>query len=245
MKTWFLACVQLSDNTTLNPGSGGDVIALDDIGGVKYQRVKVNYGADGTATDVSTTNPLPVKPYEAVLFKGRSSTFRIPGRAGTTGQKLLSIYNTVGTTVTVEVTKVVIDMACTVVKAITVLPPVIRLWKVAAAPTNGTVLTKNKIGGSSSSNANVAVLNDASADGTNSATALTASLPGGQIITQEFAPRFITAAGYEMADRIEFLGDTTVVLASGEGVVLFLDYTLATQNPTTDMWIAGIEWKEY
>lgn len=50
------------DNTTLNPGSGGDVIASDDIGGVKYQRVKINYGADGSATDVSPTTPLPVIP---------------------------------------------------------------------------------------------------------------------------------------------------------------------------------------
>jgi hypothetical protein len=30
----------MADNTTLNTGSGGDVIATDDIAGVKYQRVK-------------------------------------------------------------------------------------------------------------------------------------------------------------------------------------------------------------
>lgn len=48
------------DNTTLNTGTGGDVIASDDIGGVKYQRVKPTYGADGSATDVSPTAPLPV-----------------------------------------------------------------------------------------------------------------------------------------------------------------------------------------
>lgn len=50
----------MADNTTLNPGVGGDVIASDDIGGVKYQRVKLEYGEDGSATDVSLTNPLPV-----------------------------------------------------------------------------------------------------------------------------------------------------------------------------------------
>ena len=50
----------MSDNTTLNPGTGGDVIATDDIAGVKYQRVKINYGADGAATDVSSAAPLPV-----------------------------------------------------------------------------------------------------------------------------------------------------------------------------------------
>lgn len=34
------------DNTTLNAGTGGDVIATDDVAGVKYQRVKL---VDGTA----------------------------------------------------------------------------------------------------------------------------------------------------------------------------------------------------
>ena len=50
----------MSDNTVLNPGAGGDVVATDDIGGVKFQRVKVNFGADGVALDVSSANPLPV-----------------------------------------------------------------------------------------------------------------------------------------------------------------------------------------
>lgn len=50
----------MSDNTQLNPGTGGDIVATDDVGGVKYQRVKVNFGVDGIATDVSAVNPLPV-----------------------------------------------------------------------------------------------------------------------------------------------------------------------------------------
>lgn len=50
----------MADNTVLSSGSGGDTIATDDIGGVKHQRVKVQYGTDGSATDVSDTNPMPV-----------------------------------------------------------------------------------------------------------------------------------------------------------------------------------------
>lgn len=51
----------MADNTTLNAASGGDVIASDDIGGVKFQRVKLVYGADGTNSgDVDWANPLPV-----------------------------------------------------------------------------------------------------------------------------------------------------------------------------------------
>lgn len=52
----------MADNTTLNSGTGGDVIASDDIGGVKYQRVKLVEGADGTNDgDISSANPLPVE----------------------------------------------------------------------------------------------------------------------------------------------------------------------------------------
>lgn len=193
----------------------------------------------------SNQSAVPVSMAAAsVLFKGRTSTFRTPGRAGTTGQKLLSLYNANGSAVTVTVTKVVVDMYQTVVKAITVPPALIRLWKVTAAPTNGTALTKNKIGGTSTASASVTVLGDASADGTGSGTTLAATLPAGAILTQECAPRFITGAGYEPADRVEFLGDTTITLGASEGVVVFLDYTAATQNPITDMWIAAIEWTE-
>jgi hypothetical protein len=200
-------------------------------------RLDVNIGA--------SPNTLNVAMAEAtVLFKGRASTFNTPGRAGTAGQKILSLHNATGSSVTVTINKVMVDLSQTVVKAITVAPPIIRLWKVTVLPTNGTVLTKTKIGGTTTSNASVTVLGDASADGTGSGTTLTATLPTGTIITQEYAPRFVTAAGYEMADRIEFLGDSTVTLAALEGVVLFLDYTLATQNPTTDRWIATIEWTE-
>ena len=50
----------MADNTTLNVGSGGDVIATDDIGGVKYQRIKLVHGIDGVNDgDVSSANPLP------------------------------------------------------------------------------------------------------------------------------------------------------------------------------------------
>src|SRR6185295_10505078 len=53
----------VADNTTLNTGSGGDVIATDDIGGVKHQLVKVEFGAADSATQVSASNPLPVASY--------------------------------------------------------------------------------------------------------------------------------------------------------------------------------------
>ncbi len=56
----------MADNTTLNTGTGGDVIATDDIGGVKYQRVKNTFGVDGVAIDVSSANPFPVATPDAL-----------------------------------------------------------------------------------------------------------------------------------------------------------------------------------
>lgn len=51
----------MADNTTLNAGTGGDVIGADDISSVKYQRIKLIHGVDGTNDgDVARTNPLPV-----------------------------------------------------------------------------------------------------------------------------------------------------------------------------------------
>lgn len=61
----------MSDNVTLNPGVSGDSIGADDIGGVKYQRVKLIHGADGVnAGDVSQANGLPV----IVTGSGSAST---------------------------------------------------------------------------------------------------------------------------------------------------------------------------
>lgn len=46
----------MSDNVTIT----GTTIAADDISGVQYQRTKIVWGVDGTATDVSAVNPLPI-----------------------------------------------------------------------------------------------------------------------------------------------------------------------------------------
>ena len=48
----------MADNTVLNPGFGGDVYAADDVSGVKYQRVKLDFGGDGAASPVVDTMPV-------------------------------------------------------------------------------------------------------------------------------------------------------------------------------------------
>lgn len=50
----------MADNTRLNPGSGGDLIADDDIGGVKHQEVLIEFGSTGEAIRVDKDIGLPV-----------------------------------------------------------------------------------------------------------------------------------------------------------------------------------------
>jgi hypothetical protein len=52
----------MADNVNITPGSGATV-AADDVGGALYQRIKVAHGADGSATDTSVSNPLPIAAY--------------------------------------------------------------------------------------------------------------------------------------------------------------------------------------
>lgn len=55
----------MADNIDVTPGTG-KTVATDDVGGVQYQRVKINYGADGAATevDVASGKQLPVALYD-------------------------------------------------------------------------------------------------------------------------------------------------------------------------------------
>lgn len=50
----------MADNVAITAGAGTS-IATDEVGSVHYQRVKATWGADGVATDVSSSNPLPVQ----------------------------------------------------------------------------------------------------------------------------------------------------------------------------------------
>jgi hypothetical protein len=52
----------MTDTITLNAGTGGAVVATDDISSVHYQRIKLIEGADGTNDgDISRANPLPIE----------------------------------------------------------------------------------------------------------------------------------------------------------------------------------------
>lgn len=65
----------MADNTQLPvPSTNGDVIATDDIGGVKFQRIKMILGADGVNDgDVSSSNPVPISAASLPLPTGAAT----------------------------------------------------------------------------------------------------------------------------------------------------------------------------
>jgi len=64
----------MSNNTRLNVGNGGDIIATDDIDGVKHQLVKLEYGGENQAVAVSDDSPLPVSTLSAGIMTVNSSS---------------------------------------------------------------------------------------------------------------------------------------------------------------------------
>ncbi len=242
----------MADGTTQG---GTAVVAGDEVtteNGVavtarQAQRVKIDSkGVDGAFTDVSEASPLPVEieGEPRATFRGRASTYRSVGRAGVVPRRLLTIWNPVGSGKIVNLNQIAFDLVQTAAMLVTVIPPMVRVYRITAAPTGGTVLTKVAKDTSLTSAATIVVNGDASADGTNSATALAVTVTAGSHLTQEIAPRLITAAGYEPADRLEFLEGKGVMCRPGEGLVLSLDVTLATQEPASSNSIATIDWYE-
>lgn len=206
------------------------------------------YRRGALTTDSWDQYVVPIKD-RIVGFTGRASTFITPGRAAV-GQKILALHNATASAVFVSVNRMRIDTLSTAVKAVTVFPPIIRVHRFTALPTGGTQLAKTPLGDSTiTSNASVTAWGDSSADnagvGTSSATTLT--ITAGAVLAQAYAPRVLTAVGYELMDTIEFfVGEPDVMLRPLEGVCVFLDQAVVTTgNPTTDKWLAFVDWEEW
>jgi hypothetical protein len=59
----------MSESLGYTPGEGAE-IAVDIIDGKARQRVKVQFGDDGSATDVSATNPMPITAPDGIAVTG-------------------------------------------------------------------------------------------------------------------------------------------------------------------------------
>ena len=79
----------MTDNIGYTPGSGATV-AADEIGGVLFQRVKLTHGADGTATDASAANPLPMAEQGELLEQLSALRYAIHSLTRSIGQALPS-----------------------------------------------------------------------------------------------------------------------------------------------------------
>lgn len=196
-----------------------------------------------SATNVEEQYIIPTTE-EVVTYNGNVGTFRTPGRAGTSGQKLFAIHNATGSAVLVKVDSLNVSYFDTAAKL--VAPPLVRAWRFTAIPTNGTVLSKRGPDTAEASNASVTVWGDASADGTASGTALAVTLPANQFISQFPAHRSLTLVGESTPKEVGLLKFTgTQTLRALQGIAVFLDYTVATSNPITDMWQVDCVWREY
>lgn len=60
----------MADNVETNSGSGGAVIATDNISGNHYQRVKIAHGPNDTADPASNATPFPIYTPELLLARG-------------------------------------------------------------------------------------------------------------------------------------------------------------------------------
>jgi len=127
----------MADNVTANAGSGGAVFATDDIGGVHYPRQKLVYGADGSATDVSLTNPLPIinnGPAAGSHFRASTAELTLALTVGQ--QRILQLWHPAANTRNVYISKVTLNFKATHTAGVGIY----RMAFVTAESATGTLL---------------------------------------------------------------------------------------------------------
>jgi hypothetical protein len=82
----------MADNIGYTPGTGA-TIAADEIAGVLHQRIKIGIGENGTATDVSQANPMPVMAVGDLLEAIQSMSFALESLTRTIGLAQVNAVN--------------------------------------------------------------------------------------------------------------------------------------------------------
>lgn len=89
----------MADNVQLNPGTGGDIAAADDVGGVKYQVVKLDLGGSGLSNPAVDSLPVTAAATNSILsaiqallttLNGTVGNADAPFVAGSAGQVMLA-----------------------------------------------------------------------------------------------------------------------------------------------------------
>jgi hypothetical protein len=173
---------------------------------------------------------------------GHAATFVMKGRAAAAARHLAAIHNATGSTIVAEVRRVTINAHIATAAAAGTLGMPVRLWKVTALPTSGTALTKVADDSSATAtSASITLFQDASADFTNSATALAATLPAGTVVEE-----ILLNANTVGSATSVFLDDPTnnVILRPLEGLVVTMTGTVAG-DLATNSYTVSIFWEEY
>lgn len=159
-----------------------------------------------------------------------AATFRIPVRAvaAAGSQPLLTMLNSASATAVIGIRRIAVEVDSIVAR--TALAPWIRTVRISAHA-GGTAVTPVTYDASTTLNATgLAILADASADGTNSTTALSATVSNANFIWQQVLPRWQTLVGYGTPGAIPMLPDdggimedTPFMLRAGQGLMIRLD----------------------
>jgi hypothetical protein len=189
----------MADNTTLPTGSGGDTIATDDIGGVKFQRVKLVHGADGVnAGDVSDANPFPI----TIRHETPCYSLFVPAGAAGANKVYFDLFNATGSGKIVKVKSVraIKDGSVAVTGALSVK---LYLTRTTAVGTTGTAAVEN---GTSLTVPAISELDTSSAALPTQVTARQApgggATAGAVICDRHIFPEETNASTY---DRVEFI----------------------------------------
>ncbi len=164
------------------------------------------------------------------------SSFRVPNRASTS-QPMFSMFNT-GTN---PVSCRRLSVECDSNSPFTAASPWLRLYRVTAAPTNGSVVTGvQQDTGDAAINAGVVVRADHQGDGASATTALAATPNPTSQMWAQTVPRLATSAGWVSPPVLSMVPDDgalqqedPLILRTNQGFVVRFE---AAAAPTANFW---------
>lgn len=210
-------------------------VAPDSTGSYLHTRTRT--------VNAQTVHEQFVVPLGERVVTGAASvaSFRIPARAATT-QVLFSGLNSASATNLIAIRRIAVEVDTIVAKA--VASPWLRLRRITAQ-TGGTAATPALLDTAEAlAGTGLSLLQDASADNTNSTTALSSTQTGVDL-WQQMVPRMATVAGIwnpnslpMLPDDGGFTSDNPLVLRAGQGFQIRVDTPAA---PTAADWVYGVK----
>ncbi len=171
------------------------------------------------------------------------SAFRTLGAAALL-QNVFSIENAAGSTVLVAVRRMAVQLDATA--ALAAVAPSVKVSRITALPTGGTVLGKVPADTANSSNASVVVRGATASDG-GAATAIVAT--AGVAFWTQLTMRIHTLVGQVvMEDESVIPGlseNDPIILRAGEALLVQVIASATTSNPATNHWVVNTVFEEY